>query len=93
MHGWNGQVLSIRDYKWNIDYSLIVELGCEVWTAILFNLECLQQFFLFLQNEGDANIYTIDTRLAHTLPVADIDAVSPAGDDTLSVSLGEVCYA
>ena len=47
----------------------------------------------FLQNEGDANIYTIDTRLAHTLPVADIDAVSPAGDDTLSVSLGEVCYA
>ena len=30
MHGWNGQELSVKDYTWNIDYSLTMNMDCEV---------------------------------------------------------------
>jgi hypothetical protein len=44
------------------------------------------------RNSGNSNTYTVLTTLPHALPVADLDADIP-GDESLSVSLGEVCYS
>lgn len=35
MHGWNGKELSVKDYTWNVDYSLTVEDDCEVNNVLL----------------------------------------------------------
>lgn len=42
MHGWNGQVMAVKDYTSNIDYSLGVEQGCEV---IIPTVSLFQQYF------------------------------------------------
>ena len=55
---------------------------------------CKKNFiFLNAQNSGDSNTYMIHTRVPSGLPITDIDINSPRGDETLMLSMGEVCYA
>ena len=45
------------------------------------------------KSTGDSDTYMIYTRVPNALPITDIDVNTPGADETLMISVGEVCYA
>ena len=62
-------------------------------THFLYSI-CVSTFVsLCSQITGEMDTYSVQTRVPSMLPIADIEADSPAADDSLKIVLGEVCFA